>query len=250
MSRRAGFARWLRQSSVGRGIASRLGAAYIRLVTRSTAWEIQGKETFDDLVATEPGGIIAVIWHGRLFMSPTWAPVDRRPTFAMISLNNDGQVIADIVGRFGIDTVRGSTYDRAKRRDKGGAQAYQAALKSLEQRGVVAMTPDGPRGPRMRAQAGAAQLAISTGCPVIPIAFSARRGRLLRSWDRFLVPWPFGRGVQIYGPVMRPPGPGAADHDAFTRAIEAALTEVTDRADQLCHRPRVAPGPPIKTEQG
>ncbi|MEM7507181.1 MAG: lysophospholipid acyltransferase family protein [Pseudomonadota bacterium] len=250
MARGAGIARWLRHSPRGRAIASRLGAAYIRLVTRTTRWQVEGKEVFDALVADEPGGVIATIWHGRLFMSPTYAPVDRRKVIAMISNNNDGELIADIVGHFGVHAVRGSTYDRAKRRDKGGMDAYHGALEGLTaERAVVAITPDGPRGPRMRAQAGAAQLASVAECPVIPIAFSVSRGKILKSWDRFLVPRPFGHGAIVYGRVLRPPAAEEPEAQAgFRQAVEDALTEATNRADTLCAQPLVAPGPPIEVE--
>lgn len=248
MSRGAGIARWLRQSPSGRAIASRLGAGYIRLVTRTTRWQVHGKEAFDAFLSAEPGGVIATIWHGRLFMSPTYAPVDRRKVIAMISNNHDGELIADIVGHFGVYAVRGSTYDRAKSRYKGGIEAYQGALEGLvQERALVAITPDGPRGPRMRAQTGAAQLAMAASCPVIPVAFSVRKGKILKNWDRFLVPRPFGSGAIIYGEVLRPPAadaPGALA--AFRQAVEDALTEATNRADALCGRAPVEPGPPIE----
>ncbi|MEM6905298.1 MAG: lysophospholipid acyltransferase family protein [Pseudomonadota bacterium] len=238
-----GIARWLRQSPSGRAVGSRIGAGYIQLVTRTTRWQVEGKAIFDRLVAEEHGGIIATIWHGRLFMSPTYAPVDRRHVIAMISNNHDGQLIADVVARWGVTAVRGSTYDRAKSREKGGAEAYAGAMQGLREGAVVAISPDGPRGPRMRCQKGAAQLALTTGSPVIPIGFSTRRGTLLRNWDRFWVPAPFGRGAIVYGEVLRP-GEGPAE--AFHLAVETALTAATDRADDLCSRPRVAPGPPIE----
>jgi hypothetical protein len=162
----------------------------------------------------------------------------------MISNNRDGDLIAAIVGRFGVEAVRGSTYDREKGRDKGGKQAYQAGREALEGGAVLAITPDGPRGPRMRAQAGAAQLAIATAAPVVPIGFSVRRGRFARSWDRFLIPLPFGRGAVVYGRAMTPPPPGDPRALArFRRAVEEALTAVTDRADALCGRAPVAPAP-------
>ncbi|MEM0921936.1 MAG: lysophospholipid acyltransferase family protein [Pseudomonadota bacterium] len=235
----SGIARWLRGSAWGRALSSRLGAGYIRLVTRTTRWHVEGKDVFDATEAEETGGVIAVIWHGRLFMSPTYAPVDRRRTIAMISNNRDGELIAAIVGRFDVDAVRGSTYDRAKRRDKGGLEAYHGAIAGLREGALVAITPDGPRGPRMRAQVGAAQLAVETASPVIPIAFSVRWGRLLGSWDRFLLPLPFGRGAIVYGPVLRPSGQGV---ETVRREMEQSLTETTNRADALCNRPAVVPG--------
>lgn len=236
--------RWIRQTRTGQFLGGHLGALYIRLVNLTTRWEIIGKHHVDDLVPRDTG-IIAAIWHGRLFLSPLWAPPGRR-TVAMISNNRDGDLISAIVWRFGVFSVRGSTYDHEKGRDKGGAEAFAGAQEELARRAVVAITPDGPRGPRMRAQRGAALLSIQTRAPVQPVAFSTVRGKTFRSWDRFHVPWPFGRGVQIYGtPIWPPEAEDEETLDAFLARIETELTEITHRADEMCGRPRIEPGPPI-----
>lgn len=238
-----GVGRWLRHSPVGRQIGAHLGAFYIRIVNWTVRWHIEGTDNLNDALSRN-SGLIASIWHGRLFLSATLAPPGRR-TVAMISNNLDGDLISAIVWRFGVFSVRGSSYDHAKQRNKGGAEAFSGAFDELTaHRSVVAITPDGPRGPRMRAQAGAAALAIATRCPIVPVAFSVRRGKVTRSWDRFLIPWPFGRGIVIYGPVLNPPeaGDDAALY-AFRQQIEDATTEVTVRADEWCARARIEPGP-------
>jgi len=237
--------RWVRHSATGRYVASHLGALYIRLVNSTTRWQISGQKNFDSVLA--PGtGVIAVIWHGRLFMSPVWAPKGRR-TVAMISNNRDGDLISAIVRRFGVFSVRGSTYDHDKLRDKGGAEAYSGARRELTaENAVVAITPDGPRGPRMRTQRGAALLAIATGVPVQPIAFSTVRGKTMKSWDRFVFPAPFGRGVQVFGePIQPPASDDEAAVDALAREIEEVLCRITDQADDMCGRALVGQGPPV-----
>lgn len=238
--------RWFRHSATGQFIGAHLGALYIRLVLVTTRWKIIGQGNYDAAMATGDG-VIAAIWHGRLFLSPHWAPPGRR-TVAMISNNRDGDLIAAIVWRFGVFSVRGSTFDHEKGRDKGGAEAFAGAHRELGlNKAVVAITPDGPRGPRMRAQTGAALLSIQTGLPVQPVTFSTVKGKTMRSWDRFLIPGPFGRGVQIIGPALSPPASDDPDAVAAFRAeIEAALTEITRRADELCGRVPVEPGPPIE----
>ncbi len=238
-----GLGRWIRQSRSGQLLGAHLGALYIRLVTWTTRWEVVGQDNLDAVLA-RGCGFIPSIWHGRLFMSATFAPPGRR-TVAMISNNRDGDLISAIVWRFGVFSVRGSTYDHAKDRDKGGREAFSGAFEELSERNaVVAITPDGPRGPLMRAQAGIAALSAVTGCPVMPVTFSARRGKLMRSWDRFLVPWPFGRGVIVYGEPLDPPATrDDASIEAFRQRIEAETTAITQHADDLCGRARIEPAP-------
>ncbi len=237
----SGLLRRVRGARAARGALARLGAGYIRLLRRTMRWRIEGRQHFDALLAEGPG-FVASIWHGRLLMSPTLAPPGRLAC-AMISQNRDGDLIAAVVGRFGIRAIRGSTRDRAKGRDKGGAQALHAACAAIrDERAVVAITPDGPRGPRMRAQPGVARIAVDTGAAVLPVAFSARTGWLTGGWDRFLVPLPFSRGAEVYGAPLRPPPPGDAEAEArFLAEIEAATTAVTERADRLCGRSPVGP---------
>lgn len=241
-----GLARWLRHAPTGRWMGSVIGALYMRLVNWTTRWTIEGRAHYDQAL-TGDTGVICVGWHGRLFMSVFWVPrgKQRRYTVAMISNNRDGDLISALVARFGVVAVRGSTYDHQKKRDKGGAEAFAGTERALRDRkALVAITPDGPRGPRMRAQPGAARLSIVTRAPVQPITFSTRKGKTLRNWDRFVVPWPFGSGVQIYGETLYPP---EADDDAtvaaFARQIEEALNQITARADELCGRAAVIPEP-------
>ena len=222
------------------GGGARLGAFYLRLVRRTTRWRLEGREAYDRLVG-EGADVIIVMWHGRLFMAPYCAD-PRRRFAAMISDNRDGDLITALFGRFGIHAVRGSSYDREKRRDKGGRRAFATALRQLRQGAIVGITPDGPRGPRMRAQAGAAMLSIATGALIQPVTFSTARGRVLASWDRFLLPWPFGRGAMIWGEPLSPPtGDDPAALDRYLGEIEGALTAITRRADELCGRAPVLP---------
>jgi len=231
----------LSQAIPGSRTAAVLISGYIWLVARTTRWTVIGREGWDRLVA-RPEGFVCIAWHGRLFMSPTYAPPGRRAV-AMISTSRDGDLIAAIVRRWGVAAVRGSSHNRAKRKAKGGVKAYVEAGRELSENGaLIAITPDGPRGPRMRAQDGAARLALSQGVPVIAVGFSVRWGRHLASWDRFLMPLPFGRGAIVYAAPRLPP----ADQDPqalarFRAALEGDLNEVTNRADDLCGRPHVLP---------
>lgn len=225
----------------GQGGAAALAAGYIRLLGRTTRWRTDGVDHMRAVLDQERG-IIAGLWHGRLFLSPLITPTERRAV-AMISRSRDGDAISALVGRFGIGCIRGSTFDRGKQRDKGGSEAFAEAEAEVRAGSVVAITPDGPRGPRMRAQSGIARLALATGAPVIPISFSTSRGRLLRSWDRFLLPLPFGRGAIVYGAPLWPRDWQGRER-ALREAIERAMTAAQDRADALCGREPVPPAAP------
>jgi lysophospholipid acyltransferase (LPLAT)-like uncharacterized protein len=153
----------------------------------------------------------------------------------LISQHRDGQFIARTVAHFGIDTVAGSS-------SKGGSAALRSMLRSLKQGECVGITPDGPRGPRMRASDGIVHVARMSGVPVIPCGFSSRRRKLLGSWDRFTVALPFSKGVFVWGEPIRVPADATPEQLEQARAaIETGLTAVTQSADRAMGHAPVEP---------
>lgn len=201
-----------------RAIACRLAAGYIRLVRRTGRWAIEGTEIPERLVA-EGRPFIVAFWHGRLLMLPeAWRYA---PRFNMvISRHPDGQLIARTVKHLGIDVIAGSTRH-------GGAAVLRAMVRAIEAGECVGVTPDGPRGPRMRASPGVVHAARLSGAPIVPLAYSATPSRLLPSWDRLMVPLPMGRGIMRWGePIM-------VAHDADEAGIAAALETVEQRLNTM-----------------
>ncbi|MGG7567305.1 lysophospholipid acyltransferase family protein [Rhodovulum sp. DZ06] len=239
----ADILRAIRSNPLLRGLAARLGAGYIRLVHRTVRWTILGPEA-EDAVRHGPDNVILGIWHGRLLAVP--ALMTRQlEVHAIISANRDGELIAAAVKRFGIDVIRGSSADRRKPdKDKQGREALEAALEKLkgDRRVIVALTPDGPRGPRMRCQPGIALLSARTGKTVYPWAYATRRAKVLRSWDRFMLPLPFDRGVILFGrPVPAPTSDDPATIEEHRLRIEAAMLEAAHRVDTFLGRDPIVP---------
>lgn len=168
--------------------------------------------------------LIFTFWHGRLLMMPTRY---RGKGLAIpISLHQDGELISRTVKYFGFKSIRGST-------TRGGFSAMREMLKASEDGYDIAITPDGPRGPRYRVQNGIIELARRTGMPIIPISFNASRKKLFRSWDRFLLPYPFSRGVFIFGkPLLVPQQMSEGLFEQTRLLLEGRLREITDRADR------------------
>ncbi|SDG47923.1 lysophospholipid acyltransferase family protein [Roseospirillum parvum] len=210
-----------------------LGSLYIRAVWASGRWSVEGDQEARRLWA-EGRPFILAFWHGRLLMMPMiWDHA--HPIHMLISQHRDGQFIARTVAHFGIQTVAGSS-------SKGGAAAVRRMVRVLKDGGWVGITPDGPRGPRQRADGGAVALARLTGAPILPASFSARRGTNLGSWDRFLVAFPFTRGVLRWGTPIRVP----ADADAALLVrkqadLEDEMNRLLVEADRDMGRPPIPP---------
>lgn len=213
-----------------------IGALYIRLVRWSGRWHIEGEEIPESFRRAGKPFILS-FWHGRILMMPyCWRRTDL--TNMLISGHRDGRLISQTVKYFGIDTVVGSA-------TKGGAQATRRLIKLLRQGGVVGITPDGPRGPRMRVSEGTIALARLSGAPIVPTTYSARRRRVIGSWDRFIVALPFSRGVFLWGdPIHVPRDADAAMLEAKRLEVERAMNALTARADELMGQPRIEPADP------
>ena len=212
-------------STAGRELFCWLMSNYMRLVRFSGCWRIVGGEKASQL-AESGQPLIVVFWHGRMMMTPFgWRHSNR--VHVLSSAHRDGLIASRTMGHFGVRPVFGST-------KRGGAGALLRLGKILRDGDIVAIAPDGPRGPRMRASAGAIHLARLAGAKIIPLTFSARPGPSFSSWDRFMLPLPFCRGVILWGTPMEV----ARDADTATletcrQLLEQSLTDLTHRADHM-----------------
>jgi lysophospholipid acyltransferase (LPLAT)-like uncharacterized protein len=216
-----------------RALLCRLAAGYLGLVHATGRWTLIGVDGMGTYV-TRGRPIIACFWHGRmLMMIYAWRWTERRQM--LISRHRDGQLIAGIIARFGVSTVLGSS-------SRGGMPAVRRVLAILKAGESIGITPDGPRGPRMRAQMGAVRLAQLSGAPLFPVTFGVRPRRMLSSWDRFIVVLPFARGVVIYGePIEVPRNAGAEQLERIRALLECRLNEITAKADRLTGYEAVEP---------
>jgi lysophospholipid acyltransferase (LPLAT)-like uncharacterized protein len=221
--------RWHHRSSV-QAVLAWLAASYIRLVHRTGRWELRYHPATARLIRGQRP-FIGAFWHGRMLMiAAAWHALlselgvtDPLQPYVVSSDHRDGRMMARATRRFGLETVFGSTRH-------GGIGLLRTARRVLEQGQIAVFTPDGPRGPRMRAKPGVVRLAMSTGAPIVPITFAASNQRVLASWDRFALALPFARGVLAFGAPLELDRD--ADPEAGRRLLEQRLNELTVEADR------------------
>jgi lysophospholipid acyltransferase (LPLAT)-like uncharacterized protein len=155
-----------------------------RLVTSSLRCRWRDNSGLADAQDSRP--VIFCLWHNRLAISMIVHRRHPRKLAALVSASKDGALLAAVLGRFGVEQVRGSSSRR-------GPQAL-LELTSHAKRGYdLAVTPDGPKGPRYVVQHGVISLAQVTGLPIIPVTCNTKTKICLKSWDRFQIPFPFSR---------------------------------------------------------
>ena len=138
-------------------------------------------------------GMIIAFWHNQLLTMPLFYFGRRFGLSTLISLSKDGELASRIVRRWGIRTVRGSSH-------RGGIAALKEMLRlSKDSCHHIALTPDGPKGPPFVVKDGPLILAMRSGRSITPLAVAYQRYAQMKSWDGFLLPFPFTKAYFVCG---------------------------------------------------
>jgi lysophospholipid acyltransferase (LPLAT)-like uncharacterized protein len=170
---------------------------------RALSWTWRLRLVDEHHVLQSPiGPVILCLWHNRLALSMRgWERfgipnIHSAGLVALISASHDGGVLARTLKYFNVEAVRGSSSRR-------GAQALLELTSWTDRNYTIAITPDGPRGPRYQIREGIVALAQLSGLPILPVSTCVNWKFCLRSWDRFQIPLPFSRcEVRIGKPIL------------------------------------------------
>jgi len=146
----------------------------------------------DRLLEAKKSGksVILAFWHGQLWFPAYY--LKNRGYVGLASQSRDGEYISRVLKKMGWEMVRGST-------SKGGARSLLRLIKKLQAGKNIAITPDGPRGPRHQAQSGIVYLAQKSNSVIIPGGVAFSKEKVFNSWDRFQLPLPFSKVVLNFG---------------------------------------------------
>ncbi|MBO7605045.1 MAG: lysophospholipid acyltransferase family protein, partial [Elusimicrobiaceae bacterium] len=160
---------------------------YVRFVALTTRWEKRDINVFYENLA-EHKAVIFVAWHGRIAFAPYfWNRCSKLS--ALVSPHRDGQLIAGLLKRFGIENISGSTNEHQR-------AAAVKLLRELKNNASIAIIPDGPRGPSMTMSMSPIYYAKTTGKPIIGMTYSIANSKILgKSWDQMMLPFPFQKGI-------------------------------------------------------
>jgi lysophospholipid acyltransferase (LPLAT)-like uncharacterized protein len=202
----------------------RIGAWAVFCLVRGVAATLRYKWDFcyEFVNRPNPGPAIYCVWHNRLPLCMTAYDYTTKHgntpgLAAMVSASKDGGFLAAILECFGVQPVRGSSSRR-------GPQALLELTTWAERGYDLAITPDGPRGPRYIVQEGVMSLAQLTGLPVVPASYYLGWKIQVNSWDRGQIPLPFSRcEVKIGVPIHVPRQASDAEREALRQQLEQSL---------------------------
>jgi lysophospholipid acyltransferase (LPLAT)-like uncharacterized protein len=206
----------------------RLAAACIYGIIRVVGASLRWRWEFHPDLEKVGRPVIFAIWHNRLALALLiyrgYVRQYGHPhkMAAIVSASKDGAVVARVLEHFGVQPVRGSTSRR-------GPQALLELTTWAEQNYDLAITPDGPRGPRYNVQLGAIALAQLTGLPIIPVSNKIGWKITTKSWDRFQIPLPFSRVVMRLGKPLYVPREVSDDQrEELRMELEKRIIELTE----------------------
>ena len=174
------------------------------------------------------GGCIFTCWHSRFFFI-TYSSRRGRYT-SMVSASNDGELVARALKKMRSHVIRGSSR-------RQGREALHRMVKLLRSNQFVFILPDAPTGPRHVVKPGVIRMAQLSGKPILPLSFSTTKGVFFSSWDRFLLPLPFGKAVYTFSDLIHVPSELTSDQFEQKRLeLEQTLKHLRAQADKICGR--------------
>ena len=178
------------KTNIGQKLIGFLFYSITSLISRSIKWEYLVENEKLNIFNSDKKYIFCC-WHNKLFLGPHLLPRNRIIN-ALQSSHSDGMVTSLAFKYLGMNVILGSS-------KKGGMQAFRKMVKCIQLGESVAITPDGPKGPKEKVKEGIIKLAQITDTSIIPLVWATKKFKLINSWDSFVLPYPFSKGVYSFG---------------------------------------------------
>ena len=201
------------------------------LITKFICFSIRWKCYDEDQksnVINNKDQYIFCCWHNRLFLGPHLLPRNRIIN-ALQSSHSDGMITSIAFKYLGMNVILGSSM-------KGGMQAFRKMVKCIKNGESIAITPDGPKGPKETVKEGVIKLAQITGIPIVPLVWSTKKFKLIDSWDNFVIPFPFSKGIYTFGkPIYVDKKISQNNFEILRLEVESEIKRLTKLVNYKCN---------------
>jgi lysophospholipid acyltransferase (LPLAT)-like uncharacterized protein len=181
----------LKKNNFVLSVITKMLYTYLRVVYFTCRWQFIFSDNYNKQEFLAQKGVIFAFWHNRLAFGPGIF-AGHKDIYALISPHSDGKIIGNIVNNFGFGVINGST-------NKNSVAALKTIVKKLHNGSNIVITPDGPRGPIYKINSNINKVAQKYNIKLIPVSCSASRYFLLKSWDKLIMPLPFGKITTFIG---------------------------------------------------
>jgi lysophospholipid acyltransferase (LPLAT)-like uncharacterized protein len=197
-------------------MAGLIAPPIFRTLYSTLKFEWSGQSNLERWEAGE--AVVFVTWHGRIL--PLLQLFRGHDIVMLVSQHRDGEYLTRLGAGLGYDAVRGSS-------TRGGYGAIRELARKVRGGQSLAITPDGPQGPKEKIKPGALQVARMTGAPVIPVMAGGDRAWWVEGWDRFMIPKPFATIRVVVGDASFVP------RDVSLRTLEDRALEIERQLQDL-----------------
>jgi len=209
--------------SISQKILAFIGYLYISFVCYTSKIQIINSELPEKLWRENKPFILA-FWHGQLMMiGHVWK--SKAVLNMLASSHSDGRFGAYIAGHFNLKNVSIMS--------KNKSPSLRKVFKILKDRNYIGITPDGPRGPNKKVSEGIIKIAIHSQVPIIPLGFASNKNLKLKSWDSFLITYPFSKCRFVWGePIIIPSSTKDDDLDKYKNFLEEKINDCMETAEK------------------
>jgi len=188
--------RLFKHSQLLKSVVAFILYSYLKLVYLTTRWVYIFPSAASEDVWNKMGSIVAVAWHDRLAILPKSVIHKNKQFHILVSPHSDGIIIASVLKLFGFHIIPGST-------NKDSILAVKSIMHVLKSGENIAITPDGPRGPRHKINSNIISIAKKCNATILPISCITTNAFFLKSWDKLIFPFPFGKiYVYVGAPIL------------------------------------------------
>ncbi len=213
--------RFLKQSRFIHWLIVRAIYIYLKFVYLTSKWEFVWTDAITKNQLNALDGVLIAFWHNRIaFGMHILKKYDN--VFALVSSHTDGKIITDVIRAMNYGVIEGST-------NRNPTRAVRSIINSLELGNKIVITPDGPRGPAHKINSSITKIAYKYNKPLIPISCMATKYFTLNSWDKMMIPKPFGKIVVTIGSSIILSGNANIDDNL----LENELLNLSFKAEKL-----------------
>lgn len=168
--------------------------------------------------------LIYITWHNKLFFVPYY--LRNKDIQILVSESRDGKYVSNTFKQFNFYPIEGSSTRR-------GLRAAVKMINMLKEGFDGGITPDGPQGPKYILKRGVINIAQKTGHTILPLSYGVSKKWQLNTWDNFVIPLPFTKGVLVYGePFEISKGLSNGEIEEERLKVEKELQRVTNLAEE------------------
>lgn len=195
---------------------------YLKIVYLTSSEQFILPNNFTKEQFLKLNGTIFAFWHNRVALMFRVFEDSSEELNVLVSPHADGRIIKELVRKFNGKVIEGST-------NKNPTGAVRKIIHCLSSKGNILLTPDGPRGPIYKINSNITEIARKYNHPIIPISCTGSKYFTLNSWDKLIIPLPFGKIITIIGDSLH-----LSDNPTHNeKLLEYTLMQLTAKAEEL-----------------